>query len=631
MVSRLDIQSLSMTIYNNLNKIIEDASVSAGDLENYSELRNALLSDAGFKNTIRVGVQEADGDTIALEEHIRTAREADLTEQLVSANHILSEIISDRMPRFPELTNGYKPSADFSIAKLKELQAEDRVVGRDEFAVELTNLNPRFAQVFENIDASDGWFRDDEIVGEIEAALNDNSSTALNTLVAAAGNDAAMDSLIAATASEAGRESFSYVLEQATPDAPPPVNQQAVDNLESVLVRGFSSAHGDPANVALRAQIADAVEARREAEAAPAEPEAPELSREEMIANALDGMSREEIRGALATAHDIDENGDGGADYATYKASFIALEPAYEDFFIGIESQEGALEINPAQELLVGALNDPESSVLDNMVLMADNAEQLAALTAMVTDDGSDAHFIADERQMSDLIHSLARENGLDVHTDRYGMSVIPEGGFDIEGPAVVDGVETFRATVQTEVETRLNAPEVIVPEGTELPDTIPDKNITYVTPEGLIVPSKPETFEAPALDDPPSPPTVTVPFVGASANVNAAPVVDPNQMPIYEIQAGDNLWDIAKEQYELTSGADIMRAVDHIAKANGLTNGVDANHIDVGQELNMPSAEQIKLDVDSLDWKALDADVAANRGAAYALPDRAAAAPMMN
>lgn len=84
-----------------------------------------------------------------------------------------------------------------------------------------------------------------------------------------------------------------------------------------------------------------------------------------------------------------------------------------------------------------------------------------------------------------------------------------------------------------------------------------------------------------------------------------------------YLVQPGDNLWKIAQNEYGLTSYRDIMRAVEHIAHENGLSEGIQANHIDVGQELSMPSQETIAgpvVPAQELNWGALDADVAHNR-----------------
>lgn len=92
-----------------------------------------------------------------------------------------------------------------------------------------------------------------------------------------------------------------------------------------------------------------------------------------------------------------------------------------------------------------------------------------------------------------------------------------------------------------------------------------------------------------------------------------AVEVNDVETQKTYEVQGGDSLWKIAKDEYGLTDYKDIMRAVDHIANNNNLENGVDANHIDVGQKLKMPTAAEVAQPVGApgkpLDWKALDED----------------------
>lgn len=108
------------------------------------------------------------------------------------------------------------------------------------------------------------------------------------------------------------------------------------------------------------------------------------------------------------------------------------------------------------------------------------------------------------------------------------------------------------------------------------------------------------------------APPTkVAAPAVTATI---APPAPEPEEAKTYTVKQGDNLWNIAREQYGLKSYKDIMRAVDHIAARNDLDQGVRANKIDVGQELKMPTADEIRNPAQRLDWAALDADVAQRR-----------------
>lgn len=92
-----------------------------------------------------------------------------------------------------------------------------------------------------------------------------------------------------------------------------------------------------------------------------------------------------------------------------------------------------------------------------------------------------------------------------------------------------------------------------------------------------------------------------------------------------YEVARGDNLWNIAKNEYGLTSYQDIMRAMDHIAHANpelaldpnhpekgtyNLAQGANAHNVFPGQKLNMPTAEDVAKPVESLDYEQLDRQV---------------------
>jgi nucleoid-associated protein YgaU len=100
------------------------------------------------------------------------------------------------------------------------------------------------------------------------------------------------------------------------------------------------------------------------------------------------------------------------------------------------------------------------------------------------------------------------------------------------------------------------------------------------------------------------------LPDLMAQFRTHAAPdITGSAEEKKYAVQKGDNLWKIAKDQYGLKNYKDIMRAVEHIAAKNDLDQGVKANHIDVGQTLKMPSADEIKKPVQKLDWAALDAD----------------------
>ncbi len=74
-----------------------------------------------------------------------------------------------------------------------------------------------------------------------------------------------------------------------------------------------------------------------------------------------------------------------------------------------------------------------------------------------------------------------------------------------------------------------------------------------------------------------------------------------------YTVARGDNLWKIAQEFYGLEKNADIQKAVETIARANGLSEGANANHIDIGQVLKLPDSPT--SEGPDLDWAALDRD----------------------
>ncbi len=77
-----------------------------------------------------------------------------------------------------------------------------------------------------------------------------------------------------------------------------------------------------------------------------------------------------------------------------------------------------------------------------------------------------------------------------------------------------------------------------------------------------------------------------------------------------YTVKSGDSLWRIAKEQFGLTSHTDIARAVEHLAAANNLSSGTNANHMSIGQVLKIPGADTLAAPSQTpLNWAALDAD----------------------
>ena len=110
---------------------------------------------------------------------------------------------------------------------------------------------------------------------------------------------------------------------------------------------------------------------------------------------------------------------------------------------------------------------------------------------------------------------------------------------------------------------------------------------------------------------------SATPPAPENTASVNVAPNTNTDAPPEnkYTVRRGDNLWNIAREQYGLKNYKDIMQAVEHIAARNNLEQGTQANRINPGQELRLPTADEIRNPVQKgLDWAALDSDIALRR-----------------
>lgn len=105
--------------------------------------------------------------------------------------------------------------------------------------------------------------------------------------------------------------------------------------------------------------------------------------------------------------------------------------------------------------------------------------------------------------------------------------------------------------------------------------------------------------------------------------------VTDPNvsNHSDYEVQRGDSLWKIAKEHWGLESDAEITKAVESIARENGLAQGTDANHIDIGQVLKLP--DNPFKQGENLDWAALDQDTKVTSGFNRAFDVAAAGLPV--
>lgn len=94
---------------------------------------------------------------------------------------------------------------------------------------------------------------------------------------------------------------------------------------------------------------------------------------------------------------------------------------------------------------------------------------------------------------------------------------------------------------------------------------------------------------------------------------VITATEIDENASQDYKVERGDNLWKIAKEYYGLETDKDIIKAVESIARENGLQKGTDANHIDAGQVLKLP--DNPFQQGQNLDWASLDQDTKVTSG----------------
>lgn len=180
-----------------------------------------------------------------------------------------------------------------------------------------------------------------------------------------------------------------------------------------------------------------------------------------------------------------------------------------------------------------------------------------------------------------------------------------------VDGPGILPLDETIQeitreqAIVENNVVEELNAPPVIDTE-----EVVPEINVDEGSPlisslSGVFVSSA----QAATLT-----PEMRAAFRDANNVAVETTAVEP-EPKTYTVESGDTLWAIAREEYGLTDYKDIMQAVDHIANDNGLANGADANHIEIGQVLNMPTAEEIQQPVQEpdqpLNWQTLDADVA--------------------
>jgi hypothetical protein len=80
----------------------------------------------------------------------------------------------------------------------------------------------------------------------------------------------------------------------------------------------------------------------------------------------------------------------------------------------------------------------------------------------------------------------------------------------------------------------------------------------------------------------------------------------------IHTVSRGENLWNIVKDHYGLTSNQEIRQYVDAVAQANEMTSTM-ANNVDIGNEVLLPAASTLGHNTElALDWRAMDAETAA-------------------
>lgn len=85
----------------------------------------------------------------------------------------------------------------------------------------------------------------------------------------------------------------------------------------------------------------------------------------------------------------------------------------------------------------------------------------------------------------------------------------------------------------------------------------------------------------------------------------------DTSTVAEYTVERGDNLWKIAQSYYGLEDPKHIQQAVETIAAANGMSEGVQANRLSIGQVIKLPDSPTPVEGQAGLNWAALDADTA--------------------
>ena len=302
-------------------------------------------------------------------------------------------------------------------------------------------------------------------------------------------------------------------------------------------------------------------------------------------------LTREEV---ITKLHELQASEDTYS-LDVYKQGLVILNPEYEGLFAAIDETDGFLNtsVDPLQTMLNGS---PEG--LETLISLSDDTSKLNLLTQRIEADGHATDFMnavyqtndpnafansgTEVLSLSDTIDKLAREQAI---ANLEGMS------FESRLDDVVNGLRAEPPAVDT---------EKVVPE-------VGVDGSSLLSSFSLVSPAAAAELT----------PEIRAHFSGANIAVAEAVEVEP-EPTTYTVERGDTLWAIAREEYGLTDYKDIMQAVDHIANDNGLANGTDANHIQIGQVLNMPTAEEIQQPVQEpdkpLDWQALDSDPNINR-----------------
>lgn len=207
-------------------------------------------------------------------------------------------------------------------------------------------------------------------------------------------------------------------------------------------------------------------------------------------------------------------------------------------------------------------------------------------------------------------------------------------------GPVVTEAAPVVTPTVAEAPAVTTTVAEIVTPAVTTamgdvaIPETVEIAPVTQAAPQ---TPAYDPNFTAQQLGSLGAAPAAGVTQTPTTTPIAAAdmPVPQPNVAPTepaplqedqrtsygYTVERGDNLWNIAREQYGLTKPRDIQRAVDYIAQLNNMGTGTNANRLSIGQELQLPTSPTPPAQTPSLNWQALDAETRGNLRSAFRGP----------